>query len=396
MTNSVEIHGQTDKRFERVREAFASGFERGVELGASLAIEIDGKRVVDLWAGSADRHSSSPWQADTLVNVYSTTKGITALCAHRLVDEGRLDLDAPVVKYWPEFGQAGKDRIPVRQLLNHRAGLPALRTIRPGEALFDWNTMTAALAAETPWWTPGEKHGYHAVTFGWLVGELIRRVTGKSVGTYLREEVAGPLGADFHIGLGPELQARAARLTQMKPSEVTPEYKTGQPNIVEVIMKDPAGVTSRAFANPPTMAKPGVANTPEWRAAEIPAANGHASARGLAALYSAAATGKTVGGRPFLSAASLMECHTEGSHGTDEVLKISSRFGSGFMLCQDFKGGSFSPNPRSFGHPGAGGSLGYADLDAKIGFGYVMNRMGVSLIIDPRPQLITQALYESL
>src|SRR5580700_9440573 len=193
----IPIAGTCDPRFRKVREAFAANFETAGEIGASVAMYIDGKQVVDLWGGYADKARTKPWTRDTLVNIYSTTKGLAAMCAHRLVDQGKLDLDAPVAKYWPEFAQAGKDKLPVKYLLSHRAGLPAVRKILDGDALFNWTTMTTALAEQEPWWEPGTAHGYHAVTFGYLVGEVIRRITGKSPGTYLRDELAGPLDLDF-------------------------------------------------------------------------------------------------------------------------------------------------------------------------------------------------------
>jgi CubicO group peptidase (beta-lactamase class C family) len=210
----VEIHGTCETGYERVRDTFRSAFDRGDEIGAAVSVVRGGERVVDLWAGHADAARTRPWQRDTLVNVFSTTKGMTALCAHRLVDQGKLDLDAPVARYWPEFAAAGKQDIRVRSLLSHQAGLPAIRETLSSEALFDWDRMAAALAAETPWWEPDTRHGYHAVTFGWLVGEVIRRTSGRSVGRYFQDEIAGPLGADFYIGCGPELDSRIADLIQ--------------------------------------------------------------------------------------------------------------------------------------------------------------------------------------
>src|SRR6204780_3835630 len=195
----LKTEGSCEPRFKRVREIFADSFENGIEVGAAVAAVVDGKTAFDLWGGYADKAKTRPWTRDTLVNVWSTTKGITSVCAHRLVDEGKLDLDAPVAKYWPEFAQAGKDQLPVRYLLSHRAGLPAVRKTLPPEALYDWNTMTSALAAQEPWWVPGTKHGYHAITYGWLVGEVVRRASGKTLGTYFRDEIVSPLGLDAHI-----------------------------------------------------------------------------------------------------------------------------------------------------------------------------------------------------
>ena len=206
------IHGHCDPRFQRVKDVFVHSFEDRLALGASVAVTVDGRPVVDLWGGFADGHKTRPWTRDTLVNVFSTTKGLTAMVAHRLVDQGLLDLDAPVARYWPEFAQADKGSIPVAELLDHQAGLPAVRAMLPNEALYDWSAMTSALAAQEPWWRPGTRHGYHAVTYGWLVGEVIRRASGRTVGTIFREELAGPLGLDIHIGFGPEHDERVASL----------------------------------------------------------------------------------------------------------------------------------------------------------------------------------------
>ncbi|HUY38232.1 MAG TPA: serine hydrolase domain-containing protein, partial [Candidatus Binataceae bacterium] len=314
--------------------------------------------------------------------------GLTAICAHRLVDQGKLDIDAPVAKYWPEFAAAGKEKIPVRFLLCHRAGLAAVgKTLAP-ESLFDWNAMCAGLAEQKPWWDPGMRHGYHALTFGWLVGEVIRRLTGKSPGTYFRDEIARPLGLDTHIGLGAEHDARTANLIAAPPPA------PGKPNPFAEALKNPESVTAKAFANPPVLGSPGLVNTRAWRACEIPAANGHTDARSLARLYGALARGGELDGYRVLTPESIVRCHSEQARGPDEVLFISTRFGLGFMMSQP--GASMGPNPRSFGHPGAGGSLGYADPDAKIGFGYVMNRMQAGLLIDPRATALIDALYASL
>ena len=215
--SDFKIEGEVDKRFEGVRKAFAENLEKRGELGASVSIVIDGKPVVDLWGGHADKAKTRPWQRDTLVNVYSTTKGLTATCAHRLIDQGKLDPDEAVSRYWPEFAQAGKKDMPVRYLLSHRAGLPAIRKTLSEEALFDWDTMASALAEQDPWWQPGTRHGYHALTIGWLVGEVIKRITGKGLGRYFREEIAEPLGLDAHIGLDAKHDARVSDLLPSPP-----------------------------------------------------------------------------------------------------------------------------------------------------------------------------------
>src|ERR1700674_866266 len=214
---AVKIEGTCDPKFNRVKDAFAENFEQRGEVGASAAITIDGKSVVDIWAGHADKAKTKPWTRDQLVNVYSTTKGVTAICAHRLADQGKLDFDAPVAKYWPEFAQAGKNKIPVNYLLSHRAGLPAVGKQLPSDAYPNWPVMCAAIAAQEPWWEPGTQHGYHAITFGYLVGEVIRRITGKTPGTYLREEIAGPLKLDVHIGVDASFDPRIAEIIGAPP-----------------------------------------------------------------------------------------------------------------------------------------------------------------------------------
>jgi CubicO group peptidase (beta-lactamase class C family) len=381
MSGEVEIRGSCDARFERVREVFAENFRARDEVGAAVAVAIDGQLVVDLWAGHHDRERSRAWQPDTLVNVYSTTKGVTALAAHRLVDEGKLDLDAPVAKYWPEFAEAGKGAIPVRFLLSHRAGLPAVRKLLPNEALYDWQAMTSALAAEAPWWTPGSAHGYHAVTFGWLVGEVVRRIAGKSLGAYVRDTFAQPLGLDFHIGLAEREHARVADILQQVPPDPTGEAA----QLFARSLADPEGVTARAFANPPSLVLG--PNVPAWRSAEIPGANGHGTARALATLYGRAA----LGDGSVISRDAIERCRTEQSYGDDLVLGVPTRFGLGFMLRQESHAGGRCLGTGAFGHPGAGGSLAFADPEQRLGFGYVMNRMGPRILLDDRAIALVEA-----
>jgi CubicO group peptidase (beta-lactamase class C family) len=384
---TTSIDGACDARFEPVRRAFAENFATRDEIGAAVAVTLHNQPVVDLWGGSADLEKTRPWQRDTIVNVYSTTKAMTAICALRLVDQGKLDLDAPVARYWPEFAQAGKADLPVRWLLSHRSGLAAIAREMPPEALYEWDTLAAALAEQAPWWTPGEHHGYHAVTFGWLVGEVVRRITGKSLGTFFREEVAEPLGVDFHIGLLDELHGRVADMSAL-PLDAPVE--DGSVNLAAVILADPASVTARAFINPWSLLLG--PNTAEWRRAEIPGANGHGNARALARIYGALASGGVVDGHRLLSPAAIESAATEQSFGPDLVLQVSTRFGLGFMLPQpeqtDMR---FGTAPGAFGHPGAGGSFAFADPASGIGFAYVMNRMGPHILLDPRAIALLEA-----
>lgn len=391
----VPIHGTCAPGFERVREAFAENFSVRGDVGAAANIVVDGRSVVDLWGGWVDRERSAEWQRDTLVNVFSTTKGITTICAHQLVERGALDLDEPVATYWPEFAAAGKGDLPVRWLLCHKAGLPALREPLPREALYDWSQMTAALAAEVPWWEPGTKHGYHALTFGFLVGEVIRRVSGQSVGTFFREHVAGPLDADFHIGLAPAHDARTANtIGSLKVPKSSPSLKIEGP-LGKFLreMADPSTMAGATFSNP--RQRRGEVNTREWRAAEIPAVNGHGTARSIARIYSALARGGEVDGVRVLTPESIERATTEQAFGPDAVLGgIKMRFGLGFALRHP--GMPLSPGPAGFGHAGAGGSLGCADPENRVGFGYTMNRMQAGLGGGPGAYALLEALYESL
>lgn len=390
------VEGHCDSRFARVREVFAAGFASGAQLGAAVCFTLDGETVVDLWGGHLDRERSRAWQRDTLVNVYSTTKGITALCAHQLVERGLLDLDAPVAHYWPEFAAAGKAEIPVRWLLSHQAGLAALRRPIGVEELFAWQPVVDALAEQAPWWEPGTAHGYHALTFGHLVGELIRRISGQSVGAYLREHVTAPLGADFHIGLAAEHDARVAPVFG---SLVPPKLGAGAKPLPEPLagflrdMRDPSTLTGAAFSNP--VRSESLVNTRAWRAAEIPAVNGHATARAIARIYGALARGGELDGVRLLEAASIERAIEQQAFGPDRVLGgMPMRFGLGFMLRHD--GMPLSPSPRAFGHPGAGGSIGMADPDAKVGFGYTLNRMQMGLLGSATGFAVLQAFFAEL
>jgi CubicO group peptidase (beta-lactamase class C family) len=388
MPAKVTINGECDPRFARVRDKFTQNFEQRGEVGAAASVVVDGRCVVDLWAGHADQAKTRPWNRETIVNVWSTTKGLCAMCAHRLADQGKLDFDAPVAKYWPEFAQGGKGSLPVSYLLNHKAGLAAIRTPLAADDIFSWEKVTSELARQEPWWNPGTKHGYHAITFGWLVGELVRRISGKSLGTYFRDEIAKPLGAEAYIGIGPEFDARVADIIY------APEPKPGERNLFADIMKDPASVGAMALFNPPTMFQQATTNSRAWRGAEIPGANGHANARGLARIYGALARGGEVDGVRLFGPREIERCYTEQSKGQDAVLPLTTRFGLGFMLSQP--GAQMGPNADTFGHPGAGGSLGFADPDAKVGFGYAMNQMSTEPLLDPRAAALIDAVYASL
>ncbi len=350
--DTIDVGGECDGRFGAVREAFARVFPDEGEVGAALAVSIDGEMAIDLWAGHADEALTRPWQRDTIVNLYSVGKAITAMCAHRLAERGALDLDAPVARYWPEFAQAGKAELPVRYLLTHQAGLPALTDALPPRSIIDWDTVCAALAAEQPHWEPGTRHGYHTNTQGFLLGEVVRRVDGRTLGTYFREEIGEPAGIDFYIGVPDEHDSRVAEMVSPAPR--------------------PA---DSARAPRPLPAYPALdvdRNSREWRAAEVPSTNGHGDARGLARLYGALATDGRAGDVQILAPETVKAAIREQVYGEDAVLGRVTRFASGFQLTMDER--PLGPNPRTWGHFGAGGSLAFADPDACLGFGYAMNR----------------------
>ncbi|MBA7633270.1 putative D-alanyl-D-alanine carboxypeptidase [subsurface metagenome] len=383
MKNSIKINGFCDEQFERVKNAFVRNFKSDLEVGASFAATINGKFVIDIWAGHADAAKTSPWEQDTIVNVYSTTKVMTVLCTLMLVDRGLLDLDAPVAKYWPEFAQAGKEKLPVRYLFSHTAGLPGFDEKIPIEALYDWDRIINLLAAQKPWWKPGTKSGYHAITHGYLLGELIRRITGKTVGTFFREEVANPLNADFHIGLPEELDSRVGEL-------IPPEM----PDLEEVAEQFNFDVTMaiKTLSNPPLTAE--LSRTRAWRGAEIPAANGQGNARSVARIISALACGGEVDNVRLLSLETIEKSIEEQSYGPDLVLILPIRFGLGWGLTS--KEMPIGPNPRTFYWGGWGGSLAVVDLDAKLSFSYVMNKMNSNLTGDIRTVRLVRALYKAL
>ena len=384
----LTIDGHCDPRFTAVREQFFANFTERGDVGAAVCVYLDGVRVVDCWGGHADAARTRPFGADTIVSVASTTKGMVALCAHMLAERGKLDLDAPVARYWPKFARAGKQDIPVRWLLSHRAGLPAIRPTLSAAALFDWTAMTDALAETAPWWTPGECHGYHAITYGHLVGEVIRRVDGRTVGAFLRDEVTGPLLAEFFTGVPVAAEGGAA--------EFLPPPPPGEPTIWDTLLADPESVSGRTFLNPPRT--PDLVNTRAWRAAEIPAANGHTSARGVARVYAALARGGELDGVRLLAPATIDRAIEEQSRGLDAVLTLPTRFATGFML--GLPGGIFEcgPGRRTFGHPGRGGSIGFADPDARLAFGYVTNQYvtGTAKHPDRRVPSLVDAVYAGL
>jgi len=383
--------------FERVAEVFAENFRSKGEVGASVSLTVGGETVIDLWGGIADPKTAAPWTRDTVSIVFSCTKGATALCAHVLASRGQLDLDAPVVELWPEFGQHGKERVTTRMMLDHSAAVPALRAKVKESGPYEWEYMTGLLAAEEPFWLPGTRNGYHGFTFGWTVGEMVRRASGKSLGTFFQEEIARPLGLDFWIGLPEEIEPRVAPIipyVYTREQMVTPFLRD---------LANPQSIASLFYFN--VGAWRGGANTRPAHAAEIGAANAITNARGLAGMYAPLAYG---GGR-LVDAATLARMG-EVSMAThdDATLRIPTRFALGFMKSMDNRRRSpgaslFGPavdsvilGSAAFGHVGAGGSLGFADPAAGLSFGYTMNQMGPGLLMNERGQALVDAAYLAL
>ncbi|MFD7320760.1 serine hydrolase domain-containing protein [Streptomyces sp. NPDC059875] len=387
----MDVRGTVAAGFEPVRDAFLRNFEQRGERGAAVAVYRDGVKVVDLWGGTKDVDGDAPWAIDTAQVVRSATKGVAAAVPLLLHQRGQLDLDAPVGTYWPEFKAAGKDRVSVRQLLAHRAGIPVLdRPLTLAEAV-DPATAQAAIAAQAPVWEPGTAHGYHAHTFSWLLSGLVHRVTGRTIGRWVAEEIARPLGLDLWIGLPPEEAHRAGRLGPVEEIEPPDSgaLKLRPKRSVTEAYRDPESLTRRAFgAIDP---KPDE-NDPLYRTAELPGSGGVSTARALARFY-AATLGPVDGGARLFAPATLTLARTEESAGPDRVLMVGTRFGLGHMLH-----GPASPllGPTSFGHPGRGGSLGFADPESGIALGYVTNGMRKTVTADPRAQALVRAVRAAL
>lgn len=381
------ISGHCDDRFAPLAEAFLQNFiERG-ELGASLALAVDGQLVVDLWGGQV-AHGEVAWQRDTVHVVFSCTKAATALCIHLLAARGALDLDAPLTDIWPEL-QAAQAGGTVRMMLDHTVGLPALRDPLKLDALTDAAYMVARLEAEAPFWVPGTRQGYHALTYGFLLGEVVSRVSNHSLGAFFAEEIAQPLGLDFHIGLPESAEARVAPVFPYRPAKGEPDSP------FMTAAKTPGTVTNLFVFNSGDWAVRGV-NTPAGRKAEIGAAGGVGNARALAQMFSELATGGQRLGLTPDHIATFATC-SAATH-VDETLRAPIRFGPGFMLSMDNRhpsrgGEGLIIGARAFGHVGMGGSLGFADPEAGMGFGYTMNRHGTGLLLNDRGQSLVDAAY---
>lgn len=370
------IQGTVAPGFELVREAFIANFSERADVGAAVALVLDGELVIDLWGGVADPADGRAWAADTLVNIWSTTKGVTAACFAMLVERGQIDYDLPVAHYWPEFGVAGKENITVAMMLSHQGGLCGFRDPATVEDFYDAERAAARLAAAEPFWEPGTQSGYHAITIGFLATALFRRVEGLTIKQFVSDEF-GDL--EIHIGLPSSRQNCAAPL-------IAPPNLSSSGFVGDIT---PAQLS--ALANP--VMDPLIANGDSWQAAEIPSANGFATARGLARLYGALAGDGTLDGRTLVGRAAMTAATKERISGVDAVLNVQAKWGCGFLRNTD---GAYGPNEEAFGHSGWGGSFAFGDPSRKLGLAYTMNRMGTDLINDPRDTALIEAVYASL
>jgi CubicO group peptidase (beta-lactamase class C family) len=380
---TIDISGNCADKLGAVKDAFAVNFAKNGDVGASVAVVMNNELVVDLWGGYQDVRRTTPWQRDTIINVFSTTKTMSCLSLLVLASRGLVDVDAPVEKYWPEFGQNGKGNVLVRHLLSHTAGLPAWDQRIEATDLYDWDKVTGLLAKQATWWEPGWKSGYHGITQGNLVGEVVRRVDGRSVGKFFAEEIARPMGADMHIGLGPEHDARVALVIPAPPLQFGSGDGSVQPdrNSIPYRAANPRLTAEQSWEIP-------------WRRAEIPAAGGHGNARGVALAQAAVSHGGTLRGTNLLSTKTIDRIFDVQAAGRDLVLGIGVTFGVGYGL--NSPRNPISPNARVCYWGGWGGSLVVNDVDAGFTMAYVMNRMGEGTVGDDRAHTLLRAIYASL
>ena len=376
----MDVDGHCDPRFSRVREAFATSLVQGLEHGGGVSVIVGGKTVVDLWGGYADAARTRVWQRNTLINVWSSTKGVIALAIAMLVERGKLDYAAPIARWWPEFAAGGKDRITLDLVMSHQAGLNGLSVPMDEAGLLTWTPYVEALAAMSPLWAPGSRCIYHALSYGHLAGEPLRRVDGRSVGRFVAEEIAGPLAADFFVGLPEREDARVAEMIE-------------GPKASDWITNVRATAFPHSCDNPvPRALAP---NDRAWRAAEVPGGNGHATAHGLARIYGMMAAGGTLDGKRLIGRTAIEEAARPRVRGTDDSLGAPTAFAAGYQIEDPLYADRASP--QTFGHTGWGGAIGFADPCAGIGFGYVTNRMlGFDDELDPRRKALIDAVYDSL
>jgi len=377
----ADISGRCDERFEAVRTALGDNVESGAELGASIVVDLDGDVAVDVWGGFSDEDRAVPWSRDTITNVWSTTKTITSLAALMLVDRGELDLDLPVARYWPEFAANGKQDVLVRHLLSHTSGVSGLEQPAAPEDLYDWEKSTARFASQAPWWEPGTASGYHALNFGHLIGEVLRRVTGSTLKQFVADEIAGPLGADFQIGAAESDWGRIANVVPPPPLPF------------DFAAMDPASVPVKTLTGPFVEAT--VANTEGWRRADIGAANGHGNARSVARIMSAISRGGEVHGVRLLGPDTIERIFIEQANGIDLVLGVPLRFGIGYGLPQ-LDTLPYLPDEKICFWGGWGGSVILMDPGRRLTVAYMMNKMGPGIIGSDRAEQYVRAIYDAL
>ena len=377
----ADIRGVCDQRFEAVRDALARNVDSGEELGASLVLDVDGNVVVDLWGGFCDQARTIPWDEHTITNVWSSTKTVTSLAALMLADRGQLDVDAPVARYWPEFGASGKQDVLVRHVLSHASGVSGLDQPAVVEDLYDWEKSTSRMAAQAPWWEPGTASGYHALNYGHLVGEIVRRISGKPLKQFVAEEIAGPLGADFQIGAAESDWGRIAPVVPPPPRDIDPATL------------DPDSPAVKTFTGPAPAAED--ANTPGWRRADIGAANGHGNARSVARVMSVVARGGEVDGVRLLTPDTIDLIFREQQNGVDLVTGVPIRYGIGYGLpLSDFA--PFIPDEKICFWGGWGGSVIIMDVGRRMTISYMMNKMGPGVVGSDRTAEYVTAIYRAV
>ena len=390
------VHGECADGFGSVREEFERNFADRGEVGAAVAVYLDGEPIVDLWGGVARQHENKAWTRDTTTVLQSGTKGAAALVAHMLISRTQLDLDAPVAAYWPEFGCNGKEKIPLRWILSHQGGIPSTTEELPDGTLLDHDAYSAAIARITPRWEPGTRHGYHAMTFGFVIAEIVRRVTGRSIGTFFRDEVAEPLNLDFWIGMPAQFDERVA--VAIAPDPPAPGEHVLQ---VWIDTVTPGTIQYDLAQNAGSYYGAGATDTRAAYAAENPSAGGIATARSLAKMYAPLSLDGSAGGVRLLQPADLPRLTSVEAAGVDAFVLIPTRFSLGYWKAVDNRraptgGSSMRLSETAFGHPGYGGRIGFADPQARLAFGYINNKLGSSLSIDDRAQALIDATYRSL
>lgn len=381
----MHIDGYSDSAFAHVLDVFTQLLEEPEQRGAALCVQVAGETVIDVWGGVLDRHAEQLWQPDTLINIFSSGKPVAAVVVLQMVTEGRLQLDAPLAEYWPEFAAHGKQQITLRHVLSHQAALPAVLEPLAADALYDWPLMIKTLENTQPWWTPGQAHGYAPMTYGWLLGELMRRVDGCEPGESIARRISQPLGLPLYVGLNEQQLPLVGDVMRMKGVAMD----AASSRLMQAMAREPQGMVTKAFANPPSMMTS--TNTAQWRCMHQPAANAHSTARGLAGFYTGLLQGQ------LLDTEMLGHMLAEHSQGMDLTLHTKTRFGLGCMLEQvDELPGSYALGARSFGHPGAGGTLGCADPEREVSVAFITNSLGSSVLLDPRAQKINAMLKKCL